>query len=265
MRIKTNEKISEEFKKRYETAKDEIVLGAVLSSVYAEKVSSEAVHTKVNHQLNAMNMSIDRINPKFQEKSKNYDKIKEELVSILENYEANLKQFCKRKDTEIHEKILQKVEMEAELWMAILAKEYWVYVDKNEWKETQNRIKKYEKEIKILTKKIEEANEQKVQKVFEAMETEEKMLSTQIRKPHSFKKITKFFANRFHTYQVILKSVFLPIKQRIDEFKVNELQEVDFKNQEFNLKEMEKKIKQTQEKVFQKTENQKICKSLGIF
>lgn len=96
------------------------------------------------------------------------------------------------------------------------------------------------------------------------METENKAISTQIRKPRTIKKITKFFANRFNTYNVIIKSVLEPIRQRVDEFKVNELGRVEFKNQEFDLKEMEQKIRETEKFVFENEENKIISQKLGI-
>lgn len=266
MRQKTKEKYSSaEWRDRYEKIKNEIFLTAVLNSVYTEKISAETIHTKVTNQLNSINVGMDKINPKFNEKSKNYDKIKEQLVDTLGNYESNLKQFCNKCDAKINNIILKKVELESELLMEIVAKDYyWEKKDKNEWKEHQSRIKRLEKEIKIARKQINDWNEQKVKKIFEAMETEGKMLSTQIRKPHSFKKITKFFVNRFNTYQVILKTILIPIQQRIDEFKVNELKKVEMKYEEFNLQETEAKIKQKQNVILETIENQKICKQMGI-
>ena len=58
----------------YENVKNEITLAALLGYAYAEKISNETVQTKVNNQLRSMEASIHRINPKFNEKSKNYFK-----------------------------------------------------------------------------------------------------------------------------------------------------------------------------------------------
>lgn len=274
MRIKTNDKCaSVVLKNRYENVKNEITLTAILNSVYARKISNETVQTKVNHQIQSIETAINRINPKFGEKSKNYDKIKEQIVDILSQFEANLKQFCEVADNEIQEKILQKVELESQLFMTVLSKELLEpnekkqpkQKDKNKPKQNEkNSVEKLEKEVRKLTQKINELNEQKVKKIFDAMETENKAISTQIRKPRTIKKITKFFANRFNTYNVIIKSVLEPIRQRVDEFKVNELGRVEFKNQEFDLKEMEQKIRETEKFVFENEENKIISQKLGI-
>ena len=274
MRIKTNDKCaSVVLKNRYENVKNEITLTAILNSVYARKISNETVQTKVNHQIQSIETAINRINPKFGEKSKNYDKIKEQIVDILSQFEANLKQFCEVADNEIQEKILQKVELESQLFMTVLSKELLEpnekkqpkQKDKNKPKQNEkNSVEKLEKEVRKLTQKINELNEQKVKKIFDAMETENKAISTQIRKPRTIKKITKFFVNRFNTYNVIVKSVLEPIEHRIDEFKVNELEKVDFQNQEFDLKEMEEKIKEKEKMVLENEENKKICESLEI-
>lgn len=275
MRIKTNDKYASiVLKKMYENVKNEIALTALLNHVYAEKISNETVQTKVNNQLRSMEASIHRINPKFNEKSKNYDKIREQMVEILNQYEANLKQFCQMCDAEIQETILKKVELESKLLIAVIYKEYLSKNEKNEpkskvknkaKKDNKNIIQKLEKEIKRTNQKINELNEQKVKQAFCAMESENKALSTQIRKPRTIKKITKFFANRFNTYNVIVKSVLEPINHRIDEFKVNELKKVEFQNQEFDLQQMEEIIKKRQDLVLEHNDNKKVCKEMGIF
>lgn len=274
MRIKTNDTYASIVRKNtYENVKNEITLTAILNRVYTQKISNETIQTKVNHQIQSIETAINRINPKFGEKSKNYDKIKEQILDILSQFEANLKQFCEISDNEIQETILQKVELESQLLMAILRaessepneKKQAKQKDKNKPKQNmKNPIEKLEKEVRKITQKINELNEQKVKKIFDAMETENKSISTQIRKPRTIKKITKFFVNRFNTYNVIVKSVLEPIEHRIDEFKINELEKVDFQNQEFDLKEIEEKIKEKEKNVFENEENKKICESLGI-
>lgn len=274
MRIKTNDKDTSIVQKnRYENVKNEITLTAILNCVYAQKISNETIQTKLNHQIQSIETAINRINPKFGEKSKNYDKIKEQIMDILSQFEANLKQFCVVSDNKIQETILQKVELESQLFMAVLSKELLEpnekkqpkQKDKNKPKQNvKNTVETLEKEVRKITQKINELNEQKVKKIFDAMETENKAISTQIRKPRTIKKITKFFANRFNTYNVIMKTVLEPIEHRIDEFKINELEKVDFQNQEFDLKEMEEKIKETEKLVFENEENKIISQKLGI-
>ncbi len=322
MKLKTNDKpIATALKNQYEEAKREITLSAILNSVYAKKIADETIRTKVSNQLNAIETSIDRINPKFKEKSKNYDKVKQEMLALLNGYEANLVQLSQMCNKEIQEAILEKVELESKLLMAWIRKEYLYQKDQKEaspktqnvilhginrvmeklkkkakekkqldvnlinriqdgkqvekeikenlqfskeYKEHQIYIRKLQKEIKLLTKKINDLNEQKTSRILDAMETGDKMLSTQIRRPHTIKRITKFFTNRFNTYHVIQKNVLEPMHQRIDEFKVNELKKVEIKNEEFNLQEIEKKIYEKQNSVLNYIYHKIICKEIGI-
>jgi len=297
MRIKTNdENVPMIFEQLNDNIKKEIILSATLSKVYAHKISREIVNTKVNNQLNSMEVSINRINHKFVEKkSKNYDKIKQELEMALENYEEVLNQLCDKFDEKIEELIFQKVELESSILKKYIEKQNEIK-EESEHKEkkgilgsinsaigklkekiTQNGqidtsvinkiedrkeienelniqlqdvednekdIIKIEKEIKNINKQIEKLNEEKIKKIFDAMESENKAISTQIRKPRTFSKITKFFVNKFNTYNVIMKNVIEPMNQKIDEFKVNELESFNGKAKEFNLKEIENKIKE---------------------
>ena len=107
-------------------------------------------------------------------------------------------------------------------------------------------------------------NEDKINKVFNAMETENKALTTEIRKPRTFKKITKFFANKFNTYKVVMKNVIEPVKQRIDEYKVNELQKVEIDSTEMDFEQIQEKIKSAQMEILDDVENKLICKKIGI-
>lgn len=320
MKVKTKEKEAVlTLKNIFENTKNEITLSAILSCVYAEKLSKETVQTKVTNQWNAMEVSIHRINPKFVQKSKNYEKIKQEMISTLNNYETNLNGFCQICDAEIQELILKKVELEAKLLMAIVTKEYLTQKgqkespikDKNvivhhfgamieklkpknrkqvdvslinriqdgkevekdikrkmqyseEFKSNLVYIRKLEKEIRMVSQKIKELNEQKVRKALDAMEAGDKMLSTQIRRPHTIKRITKFFANRFQTYHVIQKNVIEPIVYRIDEFKVNELNKIEIHNQEFDLEGVKREIETRQNQILQKIDNKVILKNVGI-
>lgn len=285
MKIKTEDNhVSPMLPKWYEKLKSEITLTAILNSVYVAKTSSEAIQTKLTNQMNAMEASIHQINPKFYEKSKNSEKVKQQMMHLLTEYEANLKQFCQTKDNEINDLILKKVELETRLLMAIITKKYLTPKQKQqsklvfkrkrkqkeevqyseEYKENLKFIQKLKKEIHQLNKKWNDLNEQKIKRVFEAMESGGKSLSTHIRKPRTIKKITRFFANRFNTYHVIVNSVLEPIGHRIDEFKVNELKKVILTQKEFDLSKIEQKIQEKQALVFHHIEHKRICKEMGI-
>ena len=134
-----------------------------------------------------------------------------------------------------------------------------------EYKDNQRYISKLESEIKKLKKKISQKNEEKISKIFESMEVGNKEISTEIRKPHTFKNIKKFFVNKFNTYNVIMRNVIEPVYRRIDEFKVNEIGEVSINIEEFNLENIENLLEEKYKNVFNNAENMAICKELGIF
>lgn len=113
MRKKTNEKkysINEDA--YYKKITQEIKLCALLSRTYSYKVSEEMLNIKVKNQLNAINYSINQINPKFADKSKKYGKISNEILETINNYEKNIKQICNYYDERLEQLIYDKVELE---------------------------------------------------------------------------------------------------------------------------------------------------------
>lgn len=268
MRKKTKDKeTSRMLKNVYEKVSGEIVLSAKLNRLYADKVSCEIVNEKVTHQLNAMEASIHQINPKFQPKSKNYDKVREEMAETLKQYEEILKRLADKYDVQIEKLIFKKVELEAKLLMTIITKEYLAQKEtekSEEYQDNQQFLLKLQKEVKHINKKIRKLNQEKEKQILEAMEVGGKELSVQIRKPRKIKSLTKFFMGRFNTYKVIMKNVIEPFKQRIDEFKVNELKKVDGKPKELKLAEVEEKIVSIKKSTFAKIDNKIICKEMGI-
>lgn len=317
MRIKTNDNyISMLLKNTYEEIKNEILLSAMLERVYTEKKSIEITNTKLANQVNAMEIAINHINPKFGEKkTKSYDRVKEEMIQVLDYFEQNLKQFSAILDQEIEELILKKVELESKLLMAILLQQklYKKLIEKEskniivkgfdtvvkkikgkvnkkesddttsiedgqgiekeilkqinqseEYKQNRKNIIKLEKEIRKLNKKIDELSERKKQKLFGAMESEEKSISTNLRKPRTFGKIGRFFVNRFSTEKAIMKNVIEPIHQRIDEFKVNELELKEKTEELFDLLQMNQKIETVQKDILEDIENKLLRKEMGI-
>ena len=73
----TNEEYAQSaLKKFFDTATENITMSATLNRALADKISTETINTKVNNQFNSIQVSIYKINPKFNEKSKHYDIIK---------------------------------------------------------------------------------------------------------------------------------------------------------------------------------------------
>ena len=92
-----------------------------------------------------------------------------------------------------------------------------------ERKTNKDFITNTEKEISLVTKEIERLNKQKEKAIFDAMETQEKSVSNNIRKPKIFNKITRFFVSRFNTAKVIQNTIISPLYLKIDNFRTNEL------------------------------------------
>ena len=302
MRIKTkDEAVLKYLKDKYENLKEENILSATLSILYFNKKSAQVIQVKMNHQLNSMETAIHQINPKFQEKSKNYAKIEEEMITSLDAYERVLKQLANRYDEKLKELIFQKLKLETKLLIAILTKQYLYQkemkhkkvssviksvgsviekvkskvnpkeqvdvgfihriedqkqieqelkedsIQSDEYKQNRKLIIKLEKEIKLLNKKMQKLDTEKVNKIFEAMEVGNKELTINLKKPRKLSKITKFFTNRFHTYNVIMKTVINPLNQRIEECKANELKKANLKIKDLDLKDIQNKLKSIQE------------------
>lgn len=90
-------------------------------------------------------------------------------------------------------------------------------------KNNRDFITNIEKEISLVGKEIERLNKQKESAIFDAMESEEKGVSNNIRKPKLFNKITKFFVSKFNTAKIIQNTIIAPLNLKIENFRTNEL------------------------------------------
>lgn len=90
-------------------------------------------------------------------------------------------------------------------------------------KNNRDFITNIEKEISLVSKEIERLNKQKESAIFDAMESEEKGVSNNIRKPKLFNKITKFFVSKFNTAKIIQNTIIAPLNLKIENFRTNEL------------------------------------------
>ena len=97
---------------------------------------------------------------------------------------------------------------------------------KEEEQFNRDRISKVEKEIYLINEEIRRINERKKQNILDAMEVGGKWVTTTIKKPKTFSKITRFFASRFNTPKLIIKTIIEPLNARIDDFVNNELANV---------------------------------------
>lgn len=140
----------------YEKTNDEITLDAVVNRALTEKITSETINQKVNAQMNAISVGIRNINPKFNEKSKNYDTTKVGILDSLTRYEAALVELSEFYDTKIEQLILRKVELESHLLGSVIREQY-LYKTENEkieQKENDTVKKKISSSIKGIAEKI---------------------------------------------------------------------------------------------------------------
>ena len=136
----------------YEKTNDEITLDAMANRALAEKITSEIINQKVNSQMSAISVGIRNINPRYTEKSKNYDITKSAILNSLTNYEAALVELSEFYDKKIEQLILRKVELEASLLGSIIRDEYL-----------------YKKENKKLDQKENDKVKKKISTAFKGM------------------------------------------------------------------------------------------------
>jgi hypothetical protein len=125
-------------KRFYDTATDDIQMSALINRALTDKISTETINQKVNNQLNSIQASMYRINPKFNEKSKNYNIVKKEILDVLTDYEVALTEFSDYYDIKLEEMILKKVELESHLIGKIFKEESFKSAENTKVKEKQN-------------------------------------------------------------------------------------------------------------------------------
>lgn len=238
------------------TKEENCVLSAKLRSVYANRLTQEIVRQKVGNQLNSMKASILNINPKFQEKSKNYEKVNAEMTQELEEFEEVLKRFADIFDGKMQDLIYQKLELELK-WLIATNQENVNQTEKKSFfkKRKTAKNKQENDEIAIDTEKLKKQiqknvemqkrlMEQKQTQIFSAMEVGNNAIAVGVKKRRNIKNIAKFFHCKFNPYKVIQKNVLEPFGHRIDEFKVNQLKKVDGKAKEFDFAKIQEKIEE---------------------
>jgi len=119
-----NEDLFNKLKDLYEKSESVVKTDAVVYRAYVDKISSNTIADKVSAQMNSIKVSMDEINPKFREGSKNYKEIKESITTLLADYENSLRELSDFYDTKIEQLILRRVELEASFIGAILNEEY---------------------------------------------------------------------------------------------------------------------------------------------
>lgn len=115
MKLSMNEKAVLALNKFYDTATENIKMSAVINRALADKKSTQIINKKVNAEYNAIQAGIYNINSKFNENSKNYAEIKQEILNVLTEYESVLTEYSDYYDLKIEKLITKKVELESHL------------------------------------------------------------------------------------------------------------------------------------------------------
>ena len=139
----------------YEKTNDEITLDAVVNRALTERITSETINQKVNAQMNSISVGIRNINPRYNEKSKNYDITKSAILDSLTNYEAALVELSEFYDTKIEQLILRKVELESKLLGTVIRTQYlYALEDKKLKQKESDKFKKIGNSFKVMIEKF---------------------------------------------------------------------------------------------------------------
>lgn len=133
-----NEEYAQSALKRFfDTATEDITMSATINRALADKVSKETINTKVNNQFNSIQVSMYKINPKFNEKSKHYDVIKKDILDVLTEYEATLTEYSDYFDKQIEGLLLKRVELESHLIGKVFREENFKSAENKKEKEKE--------------------------------------------------------------------------------------------------------------------------------
>lgn len=154
---------------------------------------------------------------------KENDKVKYSISNGIKKVIEKLKNKNKEKQ-EPDIKLMHTLQDEKDIEMELTKKlEDRVEKTKLEQKDNKVSMEKVKKEIKLIDDEIKRINDRKKQALNNAMEVGEKYITTNIKKPKVFKKITRFFIGRFNTPKVVCNTIIEPLNERIENFNSNEL------------------------------------------
>lgn len=196
------------------------------SNSYDEKIEN-LILKKVELESNLVGRIFNEENIKeekmFKEKEKQKGNVKKSLGESFKNLLNKLKPE-KELDVQMISRIQDNKEIEET--------EEKKLVNKIEKLETENKLNTVEmitieKQILKINDEINKLNEEKILALENAMETKEKWIVVPtIKKPQVFSKVKKFFANKLNPTKMVMKTVILPLRLRIQEFKNSELSEI---------------------------------------
>lgn len=153
------------------------------------------------------------------ENDKVKQKVKYGIKNMIDKF-INKKKSNKEIDPRVLTNLIDEHDVEAEIDQKLEGRIEKSVEDKKHNKEYMEKI---EKEIALIDSEISKLNERKIKYIYDAMEVGGSELTTTIKKPKVFKKITRFFASRFNTAKVVKTNIIDPLNLRIESFKNNEL------------------------------------------
>ncbi len=148
--------------------------------------------------------------------------VKENIKVVLDRF-VNRKQESKEIDPRALEHLIDGQDVATEIEQKLEGRIEKSVTDK---KNNNEFIEKIEKEIALIDTEIQKLNERKIKSIYDAMEVGNNQLTTSIKRPRVFKKITRFFVSRFNTAKVVKTSIIDPLNLRIESFKNNELMDM---------------------------------------
>lgn len=188
-----------------------------------EKLISKRVELEshlIGRIFNEENIKAEKL---FKEKEQQKGNVKKSLGESFKNFLSKLRP---EKELDVH--MISRMQDNKEIG----EDEEKNLVKKIEKLEEENKLNtvemlSIEKQILKLNNEIDKINEEKVLALESAMETKEKwMVVPTVRRPQVFSKVKKFFASKLNPTKMVMKTVILPLKLRIQEFKNSELSEI---------------------------------------
>ena len=215
-------------------------LYAIISSVYQYKRTEEKIADKTSNQENVLIYGINEINSKVLKNQKKYESITNEKDNLLEEYKSLISKKASNMDgTILHgymklfDEELNQIEMFKEIYE--LKKEESLAKAKldnsddeiaEKIYEIEENLNRSESKIRRLRTTINAKIREKDAAVQNAMESKEKDLQKEVKGPRIFKGARKFFLGKMNPKKMIEKDVFSGFRNRIEEYKEDEISKV---------------------------------------
>lgn len=123
MELNVDEKAVLALNKFYDAATENVKMSAVINRALTDKKSVKTISKKVSAEYNSIQAGIHNINSRFNENSKSYADIKQEILNVLTEYESVLTEFSEYYDLKIEKLIEKKLDLESHLIGRIFVEE----------------------------------------------------------------------------------------------------------------------------------------------